>query len=105
MLRFCSREPHHDGTLSVVKAKCFRVICKEVDKAIDDDVARTHGGIMSITFHDDVFSGLNFCLATRASGGEVEEESLSVFSDGGVAGGHVGEAGAKRVGKSYDREP
>ena len=104
MLCFCSREPHHDRTLSVVKAKCFRVICKEVDKAINDDVARARGGIVSVTFHDDVFLGLNFCFATRASGEEVGEESLSVFSDGGVAGGHVGEASAKRVSKSYDRE-
>jgi len=105
MLRFCSREPRYDRTLSIVKAKCFRVICKEVDKAIDDDVARMHRGIVSITFHDDVFSGLNFGFATRAADGEVGEESLSVFSNGGVAGGHAGEASAKRVGKSYDREP
>jgi len=105
MLCFCSREPRCDGTLSIVKAKCFRVICKEVDKAIDDDVARTRGGIMSITFHDDVFPGLNFSFATRATGGEVWEESLSVFSDGGMASGHVGEVSAQRVGEAYDREP
>jgi len=105
MLRFCSREPRHNGTLSVVKAKCFRVICKEVDKAIDDDVARTCGEIMSITFHDDVFSGLNFSFATRAAGGEVWEESLSVFSDGGVASGHAGEVSAQRVDEANDREP
>jgi len=105
MLCFCSREPRRDGTLSVVKAKCFRVVCKEVDKAIDDDVARTRGGIMSITFHDDVFLGLNFSFATRAAGGEVGEESLSVFSDGGMASGHAGEASAQRVGEAYSREP
>ena len=87
------RELCHDGTLSVVKAKCFRVICKEVDKAIDDDVARTHGGVVSITFHDDVFMGLNFGFATRAAGRKVGEESLSVFSNGGVASGHVGKVG------------
>ena len=105
MLCFCSRKPRHNGTLSVVKAKCFRVVCKEVDKAIDDDVARARGGIVSITFHDDVFSGLNFCFATRATSGEVGEESLSVFSNRDVASGHAGEASAKRVGKSYDRKP
>ena len=105
MLCFCSREPRCDGTLSAVKAKCFRVICKEVDKAIDDDVARTCGGIMSITFHDNVFSGLDFGFATRAAGREVWEESLSVFSDGGVASGHAGEASAQRVGEANDREP
>jgi len=102
MLRFCSREPRHNRTLSVVKAKCFRVICKEVDKAIDDDVARTRGEIMSITFHDDVFLGLNFSFTTRAAGGEVWEESLSVFSDGSMASGHAGEASAQRVSEAYD---
>ena len=45
-----------------------------------------------------------FSFATRAAGGEVGEESLSVFSDGGVASGHAGEASAQRVGKAYDRE-
>jgi len=69
MLCFCSREPHRDGTLFIVKAKCFRVICKKVDKAIDDDVARTCGGIMSITFHDNVFSGLNFSFKGSWWGG------------------------------------
>jgi len=46
MLCFCSRKPRCNGILSVVKAKCFRVVCKEVDKAIDDDVARARGGIV-----------------------------------------------------------
>jgi len=65
-----------------------------VDKAIDDNVAWLHRGVMSITFHDDVFSGLNFGFATRATGGEVGEESLSVFSNRGVASGHMSEASA-----------
>jgi len=81
-----------NGTLSIVKAKCFRVICKEVDKAIDDDVAWTHGGVVSITFHNDVFLGLNFGFVTRAAGREVGKESLFVFSNRGVASGHAGEA-------------
>ena len=65
-----------------------------MNEAVDDDVARTHGRVMSITFHDDVFMGLNFSFATRAAGREVGEESLSVFSNGGMASGHVGEASA-----------
>ena len=86
------RELRYDGTLSVVKAKCFRVICKEVDKAVDDDVTRTRGGVMSITFHNNMFSGLNFSFVTRAAGGKVGEESLFVFSNGGMTSGHAGEA-------------
>ena len=65
-----------------------------MNKAVDDGVAGTRGRIMSFTFHDNMFMGLNFSFATRATGGEVGEESLSVFSNGGVAGGHVGEASA-----------
>jgi len=60
-----------------------------VDKAIDNVIAWSHGGIMSIIFHDDVFSGLNFGFATRATGGEVGEESLFVFSNGGITKGHL----------------
>ena len=65
-----------------------------MNKAIDDDVAWTCGGVVSITFHDNVFLGLNFGFTTRAAGGEVGKESLSVFSNGGVASGHAGEASA-----------
>jgi len=63
-----------------------------VDKAIDDDVAWLRGGVMPIILHDDVISSLDFSFATRAAGGEVGEESLSVFSNGGVASSHAGEA-------------
>jgi len=65
-----------------------------VDKAVDDDVAWPRGGVMSITFHNDVFSSLDFSFATRAAGGKVREESLSVFSNGGMASSHVSEASA-----------
>jgi len=35
-----------------------------VDEAVDDDVAWPHGEVMSVAFHNDVFSGLNFSFAT-----------------------------------------
>jgi len=62
-----------------------------VNEAVDDDVAWPHGGVMSVAFHNDVFSGLNFSFATRAAGGEVREESLSVFSNRGMASSHASE--------------
>ena len=49
---------------------------------------------MPIILHNNVFSSLNFGFATRATGREVEEESLSVFSDGGMTSSHVGEVSA-----------
>ena len=63
-----------------------------MDKAVDDDVAWPHEGVMSIAFHNDVFSGLNFSFTTRAASGEVREESLSLFSNGGMASSHASEA-------------
>ena len=65
-----------------------------MDEAIDDDVAQSRGGVMSIVLHDDVFSSLHFGFTTRAAGGELGEESLSVFSNGGVTSSHAGEASA-----------
>jgi len=62
-----------------------------VDKAVDDDIAWTHGGVMPITFYDNMFSGLNFGFTTRATDREVREESLSVFSNGGMISSHAGE--------------
>ena len=82
---------HCDGTLSIIKVKCFRVVYKKVDKAVNDDVAWLHGGVMSVTFYDNVFLGLNLGFATRATGGKVKEESLSVFSNRGVTSSHMGE--------------
>jgi len=45
--------------------------------------------VMHVTFHDNVLSGLNLSFATWAAGGEVWEESLSVFTDGGVSSSHT----------------
>jgi len=44
---------------------------------------------MEVTLHDDVFSSLNFGFTTWAASGKVREESLSIFSNGGVRG-HLG---------------
>ena len=76
-----------------------------MNKAVDDDVTGACGRIVPFIFHDNMFAGLNFGIATRAAAGEVGEESLSVFSNGGVASGHASEASAKRIGKAYDGEP
>ena len=65
-----------------------------MDKAIDDHVTWSHGGVIPVIFHDDVFSGLNLSFATRVTGEEVREESLFVFSNGGMTSSHVGEADA-----------
>jgi len=81
----------HNRTLSIVKAKCSRVVHKEVDEAVNNDVAQSCRGVIQVTFHDNVFLGLNLSFTTWAAGGEVEGESLSIFSDGGMSSSHVGE--------------
>jgi len=95
MLCFYSRESRRDGTLSIVKAKCTQIICEEVNEAVDNDVAWLSGRIMQVTFHDNVFMGLNFSFTTWAASWEMEEESLSIFSNGSMSGGHVSESGAQ----------
>ena len=62
-----------------------------MDEAIDDNVAWLHGGVMSVAFHDNVFLGLNLSFTTRATGGEVREESLSVFSNRSMTSSHASE--------------
>ena len=62
-----------------------------MNKAVDDSVAGACGRIVSFTFHNNMFTGLNFSFATGTAGGEVGEESLSVFSNGGMTSSHAGE--------------
>jgi len=45
---------------------------------------------MQVAFHDDVFTGLDLSFTTWAAGREVREESLSVFSNGGISSSHMG---------------
>jgi len=55
--------------------------------------------------NNDMFSCLDFSFTAWAADGEVREESLSILSNGGVAGSHASETGAERVGVAYRREP
>jgi len=81
MLCFHSKESRHNRTLSIVKAECTRVVHEEVKKTIDDDVAQPCGGVMQVTFHDNMFTGLNLSFATWAASGKVGKESLSILSN------------------------
>ena len=60
---------------------------------------------MHVTFHDDVFLGLDFSFATWAAGGEVREESLSVFTDGSMSSSHTSEVSTQWIGEPYKGEP
>jgi len=62
-----------------------------VDEAVNDDIAWPCGGVMQVTFHDNVFMGLDFSFITWAASGEMREESLSVFSNWGISSSHMGE--------------
>jgi len=64
-----------------------------VNKAVNDDVAWSSRGVMPVVFYDNVFTGLDLSFTTRAAGGEVREESLSVFPDRGMSSSHAGEIG------------
>ena len=105
MLRFYSGESCHDDISTIVKTECARVVCKEVDKAVYDDIAWSCGWVICIALHDDVFSCLDFSFAARAADGEVREESLFILPNGNMASSHASETGAERVGEAYRRKP
>ena len=65
-----------------------------MDETVNDDIAWSSGGIVSVIFHDNMFTSLDLSFAAWAAGGEVREESLSVFSNGGISSSHVCEVGA-----------
>jgi len=104
MLRFYSGESRCDDISTIVKTECARVVRKEVDKAVYDDIAWACGWVVCIALHDNVFSCLDFSFAARAADGEVREESLSILPNGSVAGSHASETGAERVGEAYRGE-
>ena len=71
-----------DGTLSIIKAKCTWIICEEMNKTVNNNVAWLSRGIIQVAFYDYVFTSLNFSFTTWAAGWEVGKESLSIFSNG-----------------------
>jgi len=89
MLCFYSGESCRDEALTIVKAKCTWIVSEEVNEAVNDNVAWSSGGIMQVAFHDNMFMCLNFSMATRTSSWEVREESLSIFSNGGMTSHHA----------------
>ena len=105
MLHFYLEESCRDNISTIVKAECARVVHKEVDKAVYDDIAWTCGWVICIALHDDMFSCLDFSFAARATDGEIREESLSILPNRSVAGSHASETGAKQVGEAYRRKP
>jgi len=105
VLYFYSGESCCDDISTIVKTKCARVVHQEVDKAVYDDIAWMCGWVVCIALHDDMFSCLDFSFTAWAADGKVREESLSILPNGGMAGGHVSETGAERVGEAYRREP
>ena len=60
-----------------------------MDKAVDDGVVGACRRVMEVTLYDNVFLSLNFGFTTWAASGKVREESLSIFSNGGMACGHA----------------
>ena len=91
MLCLYSRESHHNGTLSIVKAKCTQVVYEEVYEAVNDDIAWLSRGIIQVAFYNNVFMGLNFGFATWTASWKMREESLSIFSNKSMSGDHASE--------------
>ena len=61
-LRFYSEESHRLESSSIVKTEGSGVIIKEVNKAIDDNVAWSSSWIMPWALHNNMFAGLELSL-------------------------------------------
>jgi len=72
-----------------------------VNKAVDDNVTWSCGGVMEVALHDNMILHLHIYLATR---GGVREKILTVLTNGGMAYGHAGEMGTQCIGKPYGGE-
>jgi len=86
------------------KAKYARVVHKKVYEAIDDNVLWPCGGVVQVTFYDNMFMGLNFGFVIWTTSGKMKEESLSILSNGSMTGGHASESSAQRVCEAYERK-
>jgi len=82
--------------LSLLKrltAEGYRVVCQEVNKAVDDDITWSYGEVVEVVLHNDMFMCLYLSLATGAAEEEVRKEALLVLANGGIACGHTGKTG------------
>ena len=71
----------------------YRVVCWEVNKAVDDDITWSCGEVVEVILHNDMFMCLYLSLATGAAEGEVRKEALLVLANRGMACGHTGKTG------------
>ena len=92
-------------TSTIVKTEGCRIVHQGVDKAVNDDVAWSCGGVMEVVLHDDIFMCLYIHLTTQTAEGGVGEEALTILTNGGMAHGHVDEVGTQCVSEPYEREP
>ena len=79
-------------SLSVVKAKSSKIVCKEVNEAVDDDDVKVCRWVMEVALHDNMFLSLNFGFTAWAASREIRKEFLFIFSNRHVACGYVCEA-------------
>ena len=90
---------------TIIEAQGCGVVHKEVDKAVDDNVAWSCRGVIEVALHDNVFMSLYLSLTTRAAQRGVGEEALAVLTNGGMACGHVSKMGTQSIGEPYRGEP
>ena len=75
---------------TIVEAKGCGVVYKEMDKAIDDNVAWPWGEVMEVILHDNVFASLHCSLATWAANKGVRKEALLILANRDMTCGHMG---------------
>jgi len=65
-----------------------------VNETVYDNVVWMCERVMYITFHDDIFSCLNFGFTAWVTNVEVRKKSLSVLSNRSMASSYTSETGA-----------
>jgi len=60
-------------TSTIVKTEGCRIVCQGVDKAVNDDVAWSCGGVMEVVLHDDIFMCLHIHLTTQTAEGVLSQ--------------------------------
>ena len=63
-----------------------------MDEAVNDNVAEAYRQVMKIILYNDMFLSLNFGFAIQAASEKVRKEFLSIFTNRGMACGHMCEA-------------
>ena len=63
-----------------------------MNKAVNDNVAEAYRQVIEVILYNNIFLSLNFSFAIWVASEKVRKKSLSIFTNRGMACGHMCEA-------------